>query len=96
MIKSAGGVPVIAHAGVNFRDCPERVIELIDDGAEGIEIYNTYHTPEQSRYLRSIAEDFKLVMTCGSDFHGKTKPNVQLGVFPMRCFPMKNIENEMD
>ncbi len=83
LIKSTGGIPVIAHAGVNFRNCIERVPELIDAGAEGLEIYNTYHTPEQSRYLRGIAEDRKLIMTCGSDFHGKNKPDVKLGVFPV-------------
>ncbi len=83
LIKSAGGIPVIAHAGVNLRCCLERVSELIDTGAEGLEIYNTYHTAEESRYLRRIAKDRHLAMTCGSDFHGKNKPNVQLGVFPM-------------
>lgn len=83
LIKSTGGIPVIAHAGVNFRNCMERVPELIDAGAEGLEIYNTYHTPEQSGYLRDLAEDRQLLMTCGSDFHGKNKPDVRLGVFPM-------------
>ncbi len=84
LVKSTGGIPVIAHAGVNFRNCLERVTELIDAGAEGLEIYNTYHTPEQSRYLRQLAAERHLIMTCGSDFHGKTKPNVRLGVFPVK------------
>ncbi|HBT76552.1 MAG TPA: phosphatase [Planctomycetaceae bacterium] len=83
LVKNAGGIPVIAHAGVNLRHCPERATDLIDAGAEGLEIYNTYHTLEQSLYLRHLAEERRLVMTCGSDFHGKTKPNVKLGVFPM-------------
>ena len=83
LIKSTGGIPVIAHAAVNLRDRMDAVAELIEEGAEGLEIYNTYHTPGQSSFLRRLAEQNNLVMTCGSDFHGKTKPNVVLGKYPV-------------
>ena len=83
LIKDTGGIPVLAHAGVNLRDRMDRVAELIEEGVEGLEIYNTYHTPEQSRFLRNLAEQHGLLMTCGSDFHGKTKPNVLLGKYPV-------------
>jgi predicted metal-dependent phosphoesterase TrpH len=83
LIRRNGGVPVIAHPGHNFRGREEVVVDLLQLGAEGIEVFNNYHSPEQMQYLAELAIRHKALVTCGSDFHGKTKPLIGVGQFGM-------------
>ncbi|HEX2396287.1 MAG TPA: PHP domain-containing protein [Bacteroidales bacterium] len=81
LIKRNGGIPVIAHPGLNFRGREEVVEELLKLGAKGLEAFNNYHTEKQIEYFASVAVKRKVLMTGGSDFHGKTKPVIRLGSF---------------
>jgi predicted metal-dependent phosphoesterase TrpH len=81
LIKQNGGIPVVAHPGLNLKGREEIILELLDGGAEGLEVFNNYHTGEQIRYFADLALERKLWMTCGSDFHGKTKPLIKPGVY---------------
>ncbi len=83
LIKGNGGMPIIAHPGHNFRGREEVVDDLIRLGAEGIEVFNNYHSPEQMQFLAGMAVQHQALMTCGSDFHGKTKPRIGVGQFGM-------------
>ena len=46
---------------------------------KGIEVYSSYHTEETTRFYLKKALEMKLLLTSGSDFHGKTKPGILLG-----------------
>lgn len=82
LIRDNGGVPVVAHPGLNFRG-RERVVErLLDFGAEGLEVFNNYHDTTQIGYFAPLVQRRGALMTCGSDFHGKTKPRIAVGRFP--------------
>lgn len=83
LIRKNGGLPVIAHPGHNFRGREEVVADLIRLGAEGIEVFNNYHNPEQMKFLAEMAVRQQALITCGSDFHGKTKPRIGVGQFGM-------------
>lgn len=76
-IKQLGGVPVLAHPS----DTPEeQLIDLADHGLEGLEAYSPYHSPPEQEAFRRFAESHGLLVTAGSDFHGKKiKPNVDFG-----------------
>ena len=53
--------------------------QLCEMGLRGIEVYYPQHTREAvARYL-SLADQFDLLVTGGSDFHGQLMPDVQLG-----------------
>jgi len=82
LVRDNGGVPVVAHPGLNFRGREETAGRLLDRGAAGLEVFNNYHTPEQAVYFTSLALSRGASMTCGSDFHGKTKPRIAVGRFP--------------
>ena len=45
----------------------------------GIEVYYSSHSQSDSLHLREIASRLGLVSTGGSDFHGKSKPGLELG-----------------
>ena len=81
LIKNNNGIPIIAHPGLNFRKREEVIEDLIRLGAKGLEAFNNYHSREQIEYFAGLAVKNKVLMTCGSDFHGKTKPAINLGSF---------------
>lgn len=66
---AAGGVPALAHPG---RMGTEAALEeLISLGLAGLEVYYPRHgAAEVARYLH-LAEEFGLIPTGGSDFHGE-------------------------
>lgn len=79
LVKQNGGIPIVAHPGLNFRDRENIVEELLDNGAQGLEVFNNYHNEKQITYFAEAVTKRKALMTCGSDFHGKTKPTIELG-----------------
>lgn len=81
IIREAGGITVIAHPGHNFRGKENKVLELIKSGAEGIEVFNNYHNRDQIDHFHEMALQNRMLITCGSDFHGKTKPLIEPGIY---------------
>jgi hypothetical protein len=79
IINSNGGVSVLAHPGVNIRENPALLKEVIATGVQGIEVFSSYHSTEQFQFYQQITQSHGLIMTCGSDFHGKTKKNIKIG-----------------
>jgi predicted metal-dependent phosphoesterase TrpH len=76
-IKELGGIPILAHPS----DTGEETLrQLIDHGLEGLEVYSSYHDTLEQEAFRAFAEKHGLLITVGSDFHGKgVKPDVELG-----------------
>lgn len=79
LIVRTGGIPVLAHPGNNVKEDDAILDAVLKRGMRGIEVYSTYHSPEQVAYYRRKADEYGLLVTCGSDFHGKTKPSIFLG-----------------
>ncbi|MBQ8263275.1 MAG: PHP domain-containing protein [Oscillospiraceae bacterium] len=81
-IKRSGGKAVFAHP-LQYRYSHGELIELtellVEKGLTGMECIYSVYTPEETEYLRSIAEKYGLCVTGGSDFHGSGKPHIQLG-----------------
>lgn len=68
IIRRVGGIPVIAHPKSVGDD--SKVLDLLDHGAEGLEVYHPTHTPaETQKYLR-MATERGCFITGGSDWHG--------------------------
>jgi predicted metal-dependent phosphoesterase TrpH len=81
LIKDHDGIPIVAHPGVNLRKQEAVINELLDHGALGLEAFNNYHDFDQIDYFAGIAVQRNLLLTCGSDFHGKNKPLIKPGIF---------------
>jgi predicted metal-dependent phosphoesterase TrpH len=79
VIKTSGGIPVLAHPGNNVKEKHSLLEAIRVCGIEGIEVYSSYHSKEQVEYYKEYAMRHKLILTCGSDFHGKTKPSIAIG-----------------
>ncbi|MCR1952634.1 MULTISPECIES: PHP domain-containing protein [unclassified Clostridium] len=81
LIHRHGGQAIIAHPGNNLKENLDIIDELIKEGIDGIEVFSSYHTKEQTDYFYIKALKNDMIITCGSDFHGKTKPNIEIGKF---------------
>jgi len=77
LVRSLGGIPILAHPS-QVKD--ERLFDLIKAGLEGLEVYSSYHGEEDEQYFKQVCERCGLLVTAGSDFHGREiKPDVSLG-----------------
>lgn len=80
---ATGGAPVLAHPGAYFqRTTAADARVLKESGLLGLEVHNFYHTAEQTAFYRDLARELDLVVTAGSDFHGRIKPHVAFGALP--------------
>lgn len=95
IIKDAGGVAVLAHPGNNLKSNKNLIYELIKVGIDGIEVYSSYHKEEDTEFFKDVAEKNRLLITCGTDFHGKNKPNIKLGDFK-QAIDFKKIASELE
>ncbi len=68
-IKDAGGIAVLAHSGQqqNF----ELIPGLVKHGLDGLELNHHSHSERDREIIRSYAEKYNLILTGGSDFHGR-------------------------
>ncbi len=82
IIREAGGVPVLAHPfqyRLDDASLRELIEHCMDSGLEGIECRYSGYDGEMCAYLESLAAEYGLVRTGGSDFHGAIKPDIRLG-----------------
>lgn len=82
VIKQSGGLAVVAHPHlIKMPDAElkEYLKSLIPYGLDGLEGYYSDYTPEmQARYC-AMATELGLVISGGTDYHGKNKPHLAIG-----------------
>ncbi len=78
-IHEIKGVIICAHPKVTIGKDMDTIQTLIDAGIDGFEVYCSYHDEEYANFYKEIVQKYGLLMTCGSDYHGATKPNIELG-----------------
>ncbi len=80
LIHKAGGLVVLAHphkielTDMTLDEFINGFIEL-----DGIEAFYSEHSPQQTEKALELAEKYGLLISCGSDFHGANKPDIELG-----------------
>ena len=71
LIRTAGGVPVLAHPRSPGYEIPDAVIaELAEAGLCGIEVFHFDHDEAERMRLAALARSLGLIATGGSDDHG--------------------------
>ena len=81
-IREAKGVAVLAHptwikeTGDGLRTC---VTALKEAGLGGVEVHYSTHSKAQTAGYLELAQRLGLLVTGGSDFHGLTKPDIEVG-----------------
>lgn len=83
LIRTAGGAPVLAHPALS--NSSKLIPSLKEAGLAGLEAYHPAHTRALSAYYCRLAQEYALIVTGGSDYHGLGhKEGVRLG---MRTVP---------
>lgn len=95
IIHQNHGLAVLAHPCVNLKGREQLLGGIIGLGIDGIEAFSSYHTPEQALERVEQARAYGLFYTCGSDFHGKTKPAICLGGHGCKA-PKEELERELE
>lgn len=81
-IGEIGAVSILAHPFLQFDEegLREFLTEAKKHGLCGMETVYTEFSDEQVALAKRIANEFDLIESGGSDFHGSTKPDVAFGV----------------
>ena len=80
LIVNNGGIPVLAHPAVTLGTSSDDVIsKFLSLGVQGIEASTSWHKKEEQDYYLQFCQEKNILATCGSDFHGRSKPNIALG-----------------
>lgn len=80
LIRSAGGLPVLAHPGLIHND--EIVKKILSYGIMGIEVYHPIHKPDAVKRYLAMAKEYHLCVTGGSDYHAiPERFPEQLGIY---------------
>ena len=98
-IQGSGGVAVLAHpgrymtgrSGMGKKTMHELLSEFVELGGQALEVVTGSHTPEQYAEFARYAEEFNLMASCGSDFHGPGESYRDMGRlpdFPLGCRPV--------
>lgn len=95
-LKSIGAVAVLAHPFLNLDE--EKLCIFLQDavpaGLDAMEVYYSTFSPEQTGRAAEIAEQFGLLPSGGSDFHGANKTDTQLGTGKNNLYiPRSVLEN---
>ena len=88
-IVDSGGIAVMAHAHLynmtrtKLRACMD---DFVDAGGSGLEVAYGMMDNNQQGQMKTLAKDYGLKGSCGSDYHGPNRFGLDLGVMP--TFPI--------
>jgi predicted metal-dependent phosphoesterase TrpH len=84
-IRGAGGIAIVAHPGrYKFNETAFHAFftEFKQAGGTGLEVVTGSHTPDQYVQYAKVANDYGLLASRGSDFHGPGESRIDLGKLP--------------
>lgn len=113
LISEARGISVLAHPGLMQREevgLKALIRSLTDNGLQGLEVYYPSHTRHITRWLFEESRRMGLLMTGGTDFHGRKQQSIQPGgsrsgfnieaelvsEFLERCFPRGELDGKAE
>jgi 3',5'-nucleoside bisphosphate phosphatase len=91
IIQDAKGTPVLAHPGIY--DADELIPLLSKNGLAGLECCHPDHTIEQVHHYEKLADEYSLIKTAGSDFHGFRNGEVFHGDIGSCSVPLSTLQS---
>lgn len=91
-IHESGGLAVLANW--NLEDLQDELLaDLLDMGLDGVEAFSPNSSLNNTAFLLKLAQQEKLLITAGSDYHGDDNPVKQMGQIeiPENALPLIEI-----
>ena len=81
-IRDNDGIAILAHP-LTYKFTRDELIECIETlksyGLQGMETYYSTFSEADHRDMKRLADQYGLLHSGGSDFHGNVKPHIQIG-----------------
>ncbi len=90
LLLKAKGIPVLAHPYLSKRD--DFIPDLIKAGLVGLEVYHESHNAATTQHYLKLAKFYNLVITGGSDCHGKNKSELLMGTVDIPEYVLDNLK----
>lgn len=93
-IHAAGGKAILAHPlryKMNNTKIQRMFSNFSNAGLDGVEIVGAYSTNQEIALVSQWADEYKLLHSCGSDYHGWQNQRVQIGRLKLLPDPEKFI-----
>ena len=81
LIHAAGGVAILAHPAIG--DMWRHIEALVSQGLDGVEAWHYAHSPADVKRARKVAKSYQLILSGGSDFHGRGAREAPVGALPV-------------
>ena len=96
LVASANGLPVIAHPAdlPGIEELRAWLPGLVEAGMVGLETYYGPYTSEQEEALLALADEYHLIPTGGTDFHGPGIHPTPLGGRPVPYTAVERLKAE--
>lgn len=100
-IKSLGAVAVLAHPFLNLKEAQLRefLAQAVPCGLDAMETRYSTYDEETTVLAETIADEFGILHSGGSDYHGGNKPYIQLGIgqgnLTISCVLVDNMEKRI-
>lgn len=80
-LRSIHAVPVLAHPlqDMDAEQLRRLLPKAVETGLLGMEVLHSSYNADQRQTAASLAEEFGLAKSGGSDFHGSNKPDIHIG-----------------
>jgi 3',5'-nucleoside bisphosphate phosphatase len=93
LIHETGGTATLAHPG-SSKVSHYELERFVASGLDGLEVFHSDHPPSQRDLFLKWCQEFKLVPTAGSDFHGpNVAPDRKFGTADMNKDDFAKLEN---
>jgi hypothetical protein len=82
-LKSDKATVILAHPyslELQALELESELVRLKTFGLDGLEVFYPDHSQEQTELFARLAQKLDLFISGGSDFHGRIKPDIRLGV----------------
>ncbi len=83
LLKKEKATVILAHPfslNLDPVELKKELIRLKDWGLDGIEVFYSEHSEQQTKLYLDLAKKLDLLVSGGSDFHGGVKKDIKLGV----------------
>ncbi len=80
-IDEIGAVSILAHPLLNLtrEETRNLIKEGIKFGLDATEVFYVEYTDDDTDFMKRTADEFRLLYSGGSDFHGENKPRISIG-----------------